>query len=141
MDALNCTLVDDLSKAAGLAVTVNIKGVRDQIIDAQSYEKQFECVDDLELEGFEYQPNPKLLSFDGLSSEDLCYKDLRYEDKCQDFHEHCVEQIFTDLLKYCECESLSVYARYTRRGGLDINPYRATPDLPPIAHDLRTARQ
>jgi 7-cyano-7-deazaguanine reductase len=44
----------------------------------------------------------------------------------QDFHEHCVERIFCDLLNRCKPEKLSVYARYTRRGGLDINPYRST---------------
>lgn len=44
----------------------------------------------------------------------------------QDFHEHCVERIFTDLMNHCKPDSLSVYARYTRRGGLDINPYRTT---------------
>jgi 7-cyano-7-deazaguanine reductase len=44
----------------------------------------------------------------------------------QDFHEHCVERIFTDILKYCKPIYLSVYARYTRRGGLDINPFRCT---------------
>ena len=61
--------------------------------------------------------------------------------QCQDFHEHCVEKIFTDLLERCACGSLSVYARYTRRGGLDINPYRATPDWSSVAGDIRTARQ
>jgi 7-cyano-7-deazaguanine reductase len=44
----------------------------------------------------------------------------------QDFHEHCVERIFTDILRECKPDSLSVYARYTRRGGLDINPFRST---------------
>ncbi len=42
----------------------------------------------------------------------------------QDFHENCVERIFCDVLRECECTELSVYARYTRRGGLDINPFR-----------------
>lgn len=42
----------------------------------------------------------------------------------QDFHENCVEKIFTDILERCSPRKLSVYARYTRRGGLDINPYR-----------------
>ncbi len=42
------------------------------------------------------------------------------------FHEQCVEQIFCDILRTCAPESLSVYARYTRRGGLDINPWRST---------------
>lgn len=44
----------------------------------------------------------------------------------QDFHEHCVETMFTDLLARCRPESLTVCARYTRRGGLDINPWRST---------------
>ena len=44
----------------------------------------------------------------------------------QAFHEPCVERIFVDLMNYCKPESLSVYCRYTRRGGLDINPYRST---------------
>ncbi len=44
----------------------------------------------------------------------------------QDFHEHCVERIFVDILNRCKPDSLSVYARYTRRGGLDINPFRTT---------------
>ena len=44
----------------------------------------------------------------------------------QDFHEHCVERIFMDVLTRCKPERLTVYARYTRRGGLDINPLRTT---------------
>lgn len=44
-----------------------------------------------------------------------------------EFHEQCVERIYCDLMKFAEIDSLSVYARYTRRGGLDINPLRATP--------------
>ena len=42
-----------------------------------------------------------------------------------EFHEQCVERIFTDLLHHCRPERLTVYARYTRRGGLDINPFRS----------------
>lgn len=42
-----------------------------------------------------------------------------------EFHEHCVERIFTDINRQCEPEVLTVYARYLRRGGLDINPYRS----------------
>ncbi len=44
----------------------------------------------------------------------------------QDFHEHCVETLFTDLMARCEPRELTVCARYTRRGGLDINPVRST---------------
>lgn len=43
-----------------------------------------------------------------------------------EFHEHCVERIFVDLLDRCAPRSLAVYARYTRRGGLDINPFRCS---------------
>lgn len=42
-----------------------------------------------------------------------------------EFHEQCVERIFNDIQRFCQPESLSVYARYTRRGGLDINPWRS----------------
>jgi len=42
-----------------------------------------------------------------------------------EFHEQCVERIFSDIKKFCKPEKLSVYARYTRRGGLDINPWRS----------------
>lgn len=45
----------------------------------------------------------------------------------REFHEQCVERIFMDLMAHCACRNLAVYARYTRRGGLDINPFRATP--------------
>lgn len=43
-----------------------------------------------------------------------------------DFHEQCVENIFMDIWQQCQPESLSVYARYVRRGGLDINPFRSS---------------
>ncbi len=46
----------------------------------------------------------------------------------QDFHENCVEKIFNDVVRQCNPGSLSVYARYTRRGGLDINPFRTNCD-------------
>lgn len=42
-----------------------------------------------------------------------------------EFHEQCVERIFMDVLRRCKPHKLAVYARYTRRGGLDINPWRS----------------
>ncbi|WP_136253832.1 NADPH-dependent 7-cyano-7-deazaguanine reductase QueF [Onishia niordana] len=58
----------------------------------------------------------------------------------QDFHEHCVEHIFTDLMARARPERLLVLARYVRRGGLDISPWRATSgERPP--EPLRLARQ
>lgn len=59
----------------------------------------------------------------------------------QGFHEQCVEQIFLDLWSQCAPMELSVYARYTRRGGLDINPYRASPGSAPLPPPGRSARQ
>ncbi|CAH7257756.1 7-cyano-7-deazaguanine reductase [Vibrio chagasii] len=57
-----------------------------------------------------------------------------------EFHEQCVERIFTDIMKYCAPSKLTVFARYTRRGGLDINPYRSTEQDRPN-HNKRMARQ
>ena len=57
----------------------------------------------------------------------------------RDFHEHCVERMFTDITERCKPQKLTVYARYTRRGGLDINPYRSTDDGEP--EDFRLVRQ
>lgn len=58
----------------------------------------------------------------------------------QEFHEHCVERIFCDILAHCQPSKLTVYARYTRRGGLDINPFRTnSPQALPA--NIRTARQ
>ncbi|WP_286237460.1 NADPH-dependent 7-cyano-7-deazaguanine reductase QueF [Neptuniibacter halophilus] len=56
-----------------------------------------------------------------------------------DFHEQCVEKIFMDIWQRCQPESLSVYARYVRRGGLDINPFRSS-DSEDI-DNLRLSRQ
>ena len=57
-----------------------------------------------------------------------------------EFHEQCVERIFMDIWTRCKPLKLSVYARYTRRGGLDINPWRTShPQSPP--KNIRTARQ
>ncbi|WP_185972773.1 NADPH-dependent 7-cyano-7-deazaguanine reductase QueF [Shewanella hanedai] len=56
-----------------------------------------------------------------------------------EFHEQCIERIFVDLKRFCHCAKLTVYARYTRRGGLDINPYRSDFEQPSESH--RLARQ
>ena len=59
----------------------------------------------------------------------------------QGFHEHCVEQIFMDLLQQCTPSKLIVLARYTRRGGLDINPWRSNFSLSKMPSNARNARQ
>lgn len=56
-----------------------------------------------------------------------------------EFHEQCVERIFVDLQRYCQPEKLTVYARYTRRGGLDINPFRSNWETAPA--NMRLIRQ
>lgn len=57
-----------------------------------------------------------------------------------EFHEQCVERIFMDIWTRCKPTKLAVYARYTRRGGLDINPYR-TSHPAALPANIRTARQ
>ena len=57
-----------------------------------------------------------------------------------EFHEQCVERIFVDVLRQCKPVKLAVYARYTRRGGLDINPFRTNFNTP-WPDNRRNARQ
>jgi 7-cyano-7-deazaguanine reductase len=52
-----------------------------------------------------------------------------------------VERIFVDILRQCKPQKLSVYARYTRRGGLDINPWRSNYSTGAMPGNLRNARQ
>jgi 7-cyano-7-deazaguanine reductase len=57
-----------------------------------------------------------------------------------EFHEQCVERIYMDVWQRCKPTTLSVFARYTRRGGVDINPFRTShPQALPLLH--RSARQ
>lgn len=56
-----------------------------------------------------------------------------------EFHEQCAERIFMDIMQHCKPQELTVSARYTRRGGLDINPWRSTGSIQPA--NIRTPRQ
>ena len=56
-----------------------------------------------------------------------------------DFHEACVEKIFMDIKKLCQTNQLTVYARYNRRGGIDINPFRS--DFENNPENIRLWRQ
>ncbi|MBK4734782.1 NADPH-dependent 7-cyano-7-deazaguanine reductase QueF [Noviherbaspirillum pedocola] len=58
-----------------------------------------------------------------------------------EFHEQCVERIFMDLLRHCRPQKLSVYARFTRRGGLDINPWRSNFTTGQRPSNARLSRQ
>ena len=57
------------------------------------------------------------------------------------FAEHCTEQFYSDLMKHCSPEKLSVYMRFTRRGGLDINPFRSNFECGSAVLNLRQIRQ
>ena len=56
------------------------------------------------------------------------------------FHEACVERIFCEVLERCRPRALSVYARFLRRGGIDINPFRSNFEARP-PRSVRTSRQ
>lgn len=58
-----------------------------------------------------------------------------------EFHEQCIERIFMDIMTRCKPKTLTVYGRYTRRGGLDINPYRSTQAQSPKGLNGRLVRQ
>lgn len=64
---------------------------------------------------------------------------VSFRNHCE-FHEQCVERIFNDILSRTAPARLSVIARYTRRGGLDINPWRATVNESPMVF-VRDVRQ
>ncbi|MBD2814914.1 NADPH-dependent 7-cyano-7-deazaguanine reductase QueF [Xenorhabdus sp. Flor] len=53
-----------------------------------------------------------------------------------EFHEQCVERIYSDIMRYCQPQKLTVFARYTRRGGLDINPFRSNYESTPLTGRL-----
>ena len=56
-----------------------------------------------------------------------------------DFHEKCTETIFLDIMQRCQPDELTVYTRYLRRGGLDINPWRSNVNETPL--NTRLSRQ
>lgn len=81
-----------------------------------------------------------LIRYEGrkIDHESLLQYLVSYRQHC-DFHEACVERIFVDLKSRCQPLRLSVYARYNRRGGIDINPFRS--DFEQTAENLRLWRQ
>ncbi|MFC6635277.1 NADPH-dependent 7-cyano-7-deazaguanine reductase QueF [Microbulbifer taiwanensis] len=172
-DAVRETLAKDLSAAAGAQVSVTLFDVEDAALAVAK--PQGFCLDRLDIETRQYQPNAALLELEegaepvgetlyshllrsncpvtgqpdwatvsieyrgpALKREALLAYIISFREH-QDFHEHCVERIFCDLQQLADFDALTVCARYTRRGGLDINPLRSTQadkQLPP-----RFARQ
>lgn len=60
---------------------------------------------------------------------------------CNDFSEQCIERMFMDIMKYCNPVKLTIYGRFTRRGGLAINPFRSTEKIIPEELNKRLCRQ
>ena len=84
------------------------------------------------------------VSYTFIQTNNPQYKKLKYIISYRghdDFHEHCAEQIFCDLLNVGDFDSLTVSARYTRRGGLDINPTRSLNPVSELSIIGRLARQ
>lgn len=81
-----------------------------------------------------------LVSYRGpqIDRESLLQYIVSYREH-NDFHENCVERMFVDIMARCQPQQLTVYARYHRRGGIDINPFRSnSEDSPP---NIRLWRQ
>lgn len=75
-----------------------------------------------------------------INQEGLLKYLISYREQ-QEFHEQCVERIFMDILKACKPQGLTVYARYTRRGGISINPWRSNTSSGKRPIFIRNARQ
>ena len=159
-EALTGRITEDLSRAAGCGVRVQLQDV-DQNLVLLGQPPGYQSLDGLAVQIDNETPDPELLAADeGHLVEERLYSHL-LRSRCpvtgqpdwgtllvsyrgprfdrpgllrylvgyrqqQDFHEHCVEHIFVDLLRKCRPHSLCVSACYTRRGGLDINPWRST---------------
>ncbi|HLD16598.1 MAG TPA: NADPH-dependent 7-cyano-7-deazaguanine reductase QueF [Coxiellaceae bacterium] len=155
------TMENDLSKAAGAKVEVQLFSVEDPALQPRPL--QGFLLDNLEITTDTYEPCPDFLSQKNLSVQEILVSHLlrsncpvthqpdwgtviiRYEGKQIDhegllkyiisfrkhsgFHEECVERMFQDLMTRVKPETLTIEARYTRRGGLDINPIRSTEPL------------
>lgn len=168
-------LQDDLSAAAGARVLVRLTAP-ERFHEYRFSEFDAHCIDALDIEVDEYQPNSRLLRIESEQApveEKLCSNLLKsnclvtgqpdwasvqihyvgpqieHESLLRylisfrnhnEFHEQCVERIFMDLQRQCRPIKLSVYARYTRRGGLDINPWRTNFEAQ-APHNMRGARQ
>jgi 7-cyano-7-deazaguanine reductase len=156
-DAMLATLAADLSQAAGAPVKAAFglpgfalhaagESIDGQSIDIDRYgppDPQMLCADaDMVVEETLYsallKSNCPVTGQPDWASVHIAYRGARVDRagllrylvsfrNHAEFHEQCVERIFTDVMARCRPQTLSVEARYTRRGGLDINPWRATP--------------
>ena len=131
-------LTKDLSQCAGEKVQIELfkpaafSQMQISSLDAVS-------IDDLDIEVKNYQLDPSNLIAAGKQIEETLLRYLISFRQHNEFHEQCVERIFCDIMTHCKPKKLSVYARYTRRGGLDINPFRS--NFEKIYPEVRLARQ
>jgi len=124
------TMSTDLSKAAGAEVRVTLVPLGQMGHSADVFALPGENIDDLDIETDQYQTDPGLLATVSDQPVHEVLNSHLLKSNClvrqhNEFHEQCVERIFQDLQQHCGTEQLTVYARYVRRGGLDINPYRS----------------
>jgi 7-cyano-7-deazaguanine reductase len=157
--SLRATIADDLRRAAGAPVAVELLTTGDRRFHGVA--APGDCVDELDYRRSEAPPGPGLLECsDGIAVEETLHSHLlrslcpvtaqpdwatlvvRYRGRPlrresllryvvafrrhQEFHEQCVERIFLDLKAALNPEQLSVQALYTRRGGMDISPWRSS---------------
>jgi len=160
IDEVQSILSHDLSQGTKAIVECRLLSLADA--PRKMGELAGDCLDDLDIECSEYQPNASYLKASpdgGLVTEtfhthllksnclvtgqpdwgsiEVQYKGrpidragfLKYIVSLREhneFHEQCVERVFMDITRCCKPDELTVYARYTRRGGLDINPWRSS---------------
>ncbi len=139
-EALRTVLEKDLSSAAGAPVGVRLRSL-DEVAEEGIGRLPGRCIDELDYSHLlksncpvTGQPDWGTLVVDyqgpALDPASLLAYLVSFRQH-QDFHEQCVERIFLDLQRLLQPQALSVYARYVRRGGLDINPYRSLVEVAP----------
>jgi 7-cyano-7-deazaguanine reductase len=162
----NELIVADISNAAGVPVTVQIKllsCMNDELAHTNPLPATVTLIDDLTVNIQKFQPTPELLTLDSegpqlvretlashlfrsrcpvtsqpdwgsivvdysgpkISRQALLQYVISFREH-EGFHEHCVEQIFCDIMRRCEPFELTVSINFLRRGGLEINPIRST---------------
>ena len=142
-NAVQNTMQRDLSECAQGEVKVRLNPTT--FYDAQTIDTpKGDCIDeqDIEITSYEFNADWLTLQIHYVGKKINREKLLRYIVSFRqhnEFHEQCVERIFCDLMHYAKPEKLTIYARYTRRGGLDINPFRS--NFENLPENLRLARQ
>ena len=148
-ESLRQRLLEDIGHACGMPVDVEIR-LPGEFDDERIEELDGELLDEIDVEVRDYRPNPALLRTKGPPVDETLVSNL-LKTNCPLTGQPDWASIQiryrgpridrAGLLRYLVSpERLTVYARYTRRGGLDINPFRTNcAERPP--RNVRTARQ